>query len=83
MGVHDSLVCLMEVHSSSFVSTVKKLVLGLVELLHIAKAHGLIKCSMVGFALPKVGIKQSIVKMEVEYLPDLIVYYYMPSFTPS
>ena len=27
---------------------------------------------MVGFTLPKVGIKQSIVKVKVEYLPDLV-----------
>lgn len=64
---HKSTVCATEVHSSPFVCTVRKLVYGIIDLIRLAKGHGVGNCTIVGFALPKLAEKRSIIKVSVAY----------------
>ena len=60
----------MEVNSSLMSETVRKVILGLVDLVRIIKAHKIteqIKLKLIGFALPKLSAKGSIVEVEVSY----------------
>ena len=57
----------MEVHSSLFVATIRKLVYGIIDLLRLVKAHKINDCKLVGFALPKIKCKRYIVKVTVIY----------------
>ncbi|XP_065886557.1 uncharacterized protein [Dysidea avara] len=59
------------VHSSPYLYTVQKLVVGLVELLRVMKGHKISCCALIGFALPKLGVKRCIVKIEVSYYHEL------------
>ena len=59
-----------EVNSSLMSETVRKVILGLVDLVRIVKAHKIteqIKLKLIGFALPKLSAKGLIVEMEVSY----------------
>ena len=60
-------VCTMEVHSSPFVATIRKLVYGIIDLLRLVKAHKVDDCKLVGFTLPKIKCKRCIVKVTVTY----------------
>ena len=64
--------CIIEVHSSSFVATIRKVTIDLIEILRIVKAHGITECTMTGFAFPKLDIDQCIVKVTVSYIPNRI-----------
>ena len=54
--------------------TIKKVALGLIELLRIVKAHGIECCTLVGFALPKLGTKGFVAKVEATYDPDSMAF---------
>ena len=58
-------VCPIEVHSSPFVATIRKLVYGIIDLLGLVKAHKIDDCKLVGFALPKIKCQRCIVKVTV------------------
>ena len=66
--------CIIEVHSSPFVATIRKVAIDLIEILRVVKAHGITECAMTGFAFPKLDIDQCIVKVTVLYIPDEIVF---------
>ena len=62
-----SVLCSIEVHSSPFLYTVRKVTHGLVELLHVVKAHQITQCQMIGFASPRLVCKKSVMKVTVIY----------------
>ena len=63
----ESAVCVMEVNSSPFIYTVRKLVYDIIDLMRVAKAHGIGNATLVGFALPKLLVKRAIIKVTVTY----------------
>ena len=61
----NSSICTMEVHSSRFLPTIRKAVYSIIDLIRVAKAHGINDCMLLGFALPKLMCKRCIVKVSV------------------
>ena len=64
-----SMIVHVEVHSSPFASTIKKCILGLVELLRLLKAHGCSAPKLTAFAFPRFGVKTCVVSVSMEYYP--------------
>ena len=58
---------LVEVHSSPFNATVKKTVLGVVDQLRLYRMHDSSITCCVGFAFPKIGVPQCVVKVSVTW----------------
>ena len=46
---------------------IKKLIYGLVQLLRIVKGYQITDCVLIGFALPKLGIKRCAMEVKVKY----------------
>ena len=61
--------CIIEVHSSPFVTTIRKVAVGIIEILRVVKAHGITECTLTGFAFPKLDVNQCVVKVTVSYIP--------------
>ena len=67
----NTVLCGFEVHSSPYIYTLRKLIYGLVQLLRIVKGYQITDCALIGFALPKLGIKRYAMEVKVEYNTDL------------
>ena len=67
--------CNIEVHSSSpFAANIRKVAIGIIEILRVIKAHGIHECQMIGFAMPNLDVNQCVVKVTVSYIPVKIVF---------
>lgn len=65
-----SLLCAVEVHSSPYIETIRKLVYALVPLLRVVKAHGIGECGLIGFTFPKLTEKTMVTRVTVSYCTD-------------
>lgn len=67
-------VCTIELHSFSFTATIRKVAIGIIEILRVVKAHWICECKMIGFVLPKLDVNQCIIKVTVSYMPVKMVF---------
>ena len=66
----NSVVCTIEVHSSPFLYTIRKVAYNMLQLLRVVKAHKINGCAMIGFAFPKLLTKRYMVKVQMTYNPE-------------